>query len=77
MSIDMFPDGFVRYVLDNEFCEVCNKEIKTMAFKKTGVCGENCRKVRDGETTEQRAQVHAAIVPAVVKGKVKNPNAIR
>lgn len=30
-------------------CEVCKKKIKVMCFRNTGVCSENCRKVRDGE----------------------------
>lgn len=30
-------------------CQVCKREIKTMIFRGTGVCCENCRKIRDGE----------------------------
>lgn len=77
MSIDMFPDSFVEYVLNNEFCSECNKKIDVMCFRGTGVCSELCRKARDGERDQIRAQVHAAAVPAVVHGKVKNPNGIR
>lgn len=34
---------------DVEICEVCSKKINTMTFKGTGVCGEDHRKVRDGD----------------------------
>lgn len=36
-------------------CEVDEKEILVMAFKGTGVCGEYCRKVRDGEIVDERS----------------------
>jgi hypothetical protein len=38
-----------------EHCSGCGREIKTMAFKGTGACGELCRKVNDGEITKEQA----------------------
>jgi hypothetical protein len=38
-----------------EHCSVCTEEIKTMTFRGTGVCCEDCRKVRAGEHDEERA----------------------
>lgn len=38
-----------------EFCKVCGNRIIVMAFSKTGVCCELCRKVRDGEMTPEQA----------------------
>jgi oligoribonuclease (3'-5' exoribonuclease) len=38
-----------------EHCSECGREIKTMAFKGTGACGELCRKVNDGEITKEQA----------------------
>jgi hypothetical protein len=32
-----------------EVCGVCGGEVRTMCFRATGVCGELCRKARDGE----------------------------
>lgn len=68
-STDMFPDAFKQYVWDqldlekkmDENCSVCKKKVETMAFKNTGVCGENCRKVRDGEVDRPGAQTDAGI----------------
>lgn len=42
-----------RITEEPEFCErgTCRQRIHTMSFKGTGVCGERCRKVRDGEAT--------------------------
>lgn len=63
----MFPDSFIQYVLDKESdmeqetCIICGNEIKTQIMKNTGVCGENCRKLRDGEKAESRAQTDAGI----------------
>jgi hypothetical protein len=34
-----------------DHCVVDGRPILTMSFKGTGVCGELCRKVRDGELT--------------------------
>lgn len=36
-------------------CEICDKEILTMTFKGSGVCGDICRKVKengDGPSSE-------------------------
>lgn len=66
MSSDVFPDSFIDYVLKAEeekkmknICEVCDKKIKVIAFQGTGICSENCRKIRDNEPTLVRAQVDA------------------
>ena len=32
-----------------DICILCLKPIKTIAFKGTGVCSENCRKDRDND----------------------------
>lgn len=42
-------------------CEICGKKIETMSFRGTGVCGENHRKIRDGEISPSRAQVDAGV----------------
>ena len=34
--------------VDPDTCVVCGIKIKTMAYKGTGVCSDNHRKVRDG-----------------------------
>lgn len=34
----------------SEHCEVCGKEIKTMIWRGTGVCGDDHRKLRAGES---------------------------
>jgi len=38
-----------------EHCSECGREVKTMTFKGTGVCGEICRKLNDGEITKEEA----------------------
>ena len=32
-------------------CQVCGAEIRMTIMKGSGVCSENCRKIRDGEIT--------------------------
>lgn len=32
-----------------ESCEMCGSDILTMCFKSTGVCGEQCRKLRNNQ----------------------------
>jgi hypothetical protein len=44
-----------------EICSVCGGEVKTMAFRMTGVCGENCRKDRDNDHAPARALVSAPV----------------
>jgi hypothetical protein len=69
MSTDMFPESFKQYVFDrleldkmaDEKCCECGKSVQTMAFKTTGVCSENCRKLRDGEVDRPGAQTDAGI----------------
>lgn len=46
--------------MPTDTCSECGNKIQTMCFKGTGVCCENCRKVRDGEVAVVRATVHAA-----------------
>lgn len=47
------------YVFDStslvKHCEVDGKPIKMIAFRGTGVCCELCRKIRDGQVTEEEA----------------------
>jgi hypothetical protein len=44
-----------------EHCSECGREVKVMTFKGTGVCGEICRKLNDGEITKEQAdEVRAA-----------------
>jgi hypothetical protein len=38
-----------------EHCSECGREVKVMAFKGEGVCGEICRKLNDGEITKEQA----------------------
>lgn len=35
-----------------ERCSECYVEVKVMCFKGMGVCSENCRKRRDGDTSQ-------------------------
>lgn len=44
-----------------EKCSECGKKIQVAIMKGTGVCGENCRKVRDGEDDRPSAQVDAGV----------------
>lgn len=46
---------------DTENCSECGNEIKTQIRKNSGVCSENCRKQRDGETDKPSAQTDAGI----------------
>lgn len=46
---------------DEQKCSQCGKTIKVQIMQNTGVCGENCRKKRDGEGTHQTALVDAGI----------------
>lgn len=46
---------------EHETCSECNSQIKTMAFRGTGVCGEDCRKQRDGENDQPKSQTDAGI----------------
>lgn len=32
-----------------ETCVICSKVIETMCYKQTGICSDNCRKLRDSE----------------------------
>lgn len=68
MSLDMFPDSFIDYMLEQtdkekamETCLNCGKKIEVSIFKNTGHCSENCRKVLMGETNEVRAQTDAGV----------------
>lgn len=36
-------------ILPVEECEMCHSPVLTMCFKGTGVCGENCHKLRKGQ----------------------------
>lgn len=50
-------------------CSECGAEILVQIMKNSGVCSENCRKVRDGE--EERPN---ALVDAGVTALVNQPN---
>lgn len=43
-----------------EYCSECGREVKVMAFKGEGVCGEICRKLNDGEITKEEADAARA-----------------
>lgn len=61
-----------------ETCSECGNPVLVMSFQKTGVCSENCRKLRDKEVAPARAAVNAAVTyPAVIKAKGGNPGGIR
>lgn len=60
----------------SEKCSECNKPVETMAFKGAGVCGELCRKRRDGETPEVRSQTDAGITGLLRKPEGLDPRAI-
>lgn len=49
MSLDMFPDSAVEYIVNTEVCSECGKKIKVQIFKNSGVCSELCRKDRDND----------------------------
>jgi hypothetical protein len=38
-----------QYCQIKELCTMCGAKIKTLIFKGTGVCSEDCRKDRDGD----------------------------
>lgn len=94
MSSDMFPEGFKQYMFDHldkeraeakrkvkmmsETCSECGNEVTIQIMKGTGLCGENCRKTRDGETPKPKSQVDAGITNIIrgQKGGV-NLNGIR
>lgn len=40
-----------------EICIMCGRRIKTLIFKGTGVCCEDCRKDRDGDHEPSRGLV--------------------
>ena len=66
MSWDMYPDSAIEYLLKEgppvteENCTVCDSKITIQIMKNSGVCSENCRKIRDGDPTIVHATVHAA-----------------
>lgn len=55
-----------------EQCKICGNPVNTMSFRGTGVCGENCRKIRDGEIDDPKAQVHAAELSAPAVNKKRS-----
>lgn len=59
----MFPDSFIDYCLENpmETCSECGKEVRTQVMKGTRLCGEVCRKIRDGEEDRPGALTDAGI----------------
>lgn len=68
MSIDMFPDSFIEYALNQEDpvasknnCKNCGNEIKTAIFKGGEWCSDDCRKQLSGETSKPGAQTDAGI----------------
>lgn len=70
MSTDMFPDGFIEHMLeqekvmassDKDHCGICGKEIKVSIFRGTGWCSEEHRKELAGETGRPSAQTDAGI----------------
>lgn len=46
---------------DEETCTVCGKEVKTQIQKGTGLCGDNCRKIHEGEVERPKPQMDAGI----------------
>jgi hypothetical protein len=62
-----------------ENCTVCTKKIRIMTFKGTGVCSENCRKIRDGEDPNKPSgtTVDAGITNILRKPSGVDPNAIK
>jgi hypothetical protein len=58
MSTDMFPQGFIDYMLKEgpmggtayETCTQCGNDIRVQIMRGTGVCSDDCRKERDGDT---------------------------
>lgn len=70
MSTDMFPQGFIDYMLEQESdmaskkkdrCKVCDTEIKVAIFKGADWCSEDHRKQLMGETERPSAQTDAGI----------------
>jgi len=82
----MFPDSAIDYLLKEaemdeevktENCSVCGKEVLVMAFKGTGVCSEDHRKIRDGEVPRPQAQTDAGITSMLAQPKGVDPRGIR
>lgn len=62
-----------------ETCTNCGAVIRTMAFKGTGVCGDICRKARDGDDPSPAPDrsTYAQDPPAVVTVNHQDPTAVR
>lgn len=63
--------------MDAEICTECGSEVKTMAFRKTGVCSESCRKDRDNDHEQARAFTDAGITNILKQPNGINPKEIR
>ena len=77
MSLDMFPDSAIEYLLENEGktmsekCSNCGKEVNIAIFKGTGLCSENCRKEMLGEESIPRTQTDAGVTAMIRGGQNK------
>lgn len=40
----------------SDICEVCSSNIEMMARKGTGICSENCEKIKNGEPVPQHIE---------------------
>lgn len=61
----------------NERCSECGAQIKVQIMKGSGVCGELCRKARDGESDKPSAQTDAGITNLLRSPNGVNPRGIR
>lgn len=85
MSIDMFPEGFINYMLEQEkdmasrntHCKNCGNEIKVSIFKNEDWCSEDCRKVLKGETEKPSALTDAGITNILRQPSGVDPRGIR
>lgn len=83
MSVDMFPDAAIDYMLKmheennmDETCKNCGNPVKVAIFKGTGHCSENCRKDLAGEDAKPKAQTDAGITNILTQAKGVDPRGI-
>lgn len=55
-------------------CEVCDKKIKTMIFRGSGVCSDDCRKKRDGDFQPTTLIAVNELAPSKRSSDGGNPN---
>lgn len=60
----------------DELCTICNNKVEVQIMKNTGVCGEKCRKLRDGDKRHPIAYTDAGITNIIAQPEGVNPSGI-